>query len=160
MKKVTFLVGLPASGKTTYVNSIKDENTTVLSSDDIIQDISDRYGVTYDDAFDKLIGFSNMMFDRGIEESIKLEVDNIYIDRTNLTRRGRERLINRFTKAGYECYAVVFSHKDQETMRHRLESREGKTIPHHVIDSMISNFEYPTVDEGFREVSDYISDVY
>jgi hypothetical protein len=37
----------------------------------------------------------------------------------------------------------------------RILSREGKMIPHHIIESMADSYVEPTLDEGFDEVHLY-----
>jgi len=41
---------------------------------------------------------------------------------------------------------------EHEELMRRLTSRPGKEIPDHIIASMISSFEMPTEDEGFKEI--------
>jgi len=52
----------------------------------------------------------------------------------------------------YEHIAVVFRTPEPEELARRLASRPGKNIPKNVIDSMISNWDEPTEDEGFKEI--------
>ena len=44
-----------------------------------------------------------------------------------------------------------------ETLNERLHSREGKTIPPHVLDNMAKSFYLPLYDEGFDEIT-YVLD--
>jgi gluconate kinase len=46
----------------------------------------------------------------------------------------------------------VFKTPEADELKRRLESRPGKSIPDHVIKSMIDNFEMPTEEEGFKEI--------
>lgn len=151
MPKCTFLVGLPGSGKSTWLaKHLGDmEHTTVLSTDDTIQYIAEEYGMTYDEAFKDLIKFAEKVMWRSVEDALYFQ-DNIVIDRTNLTAKSRARFIRAFE--GYEFEAIVFPTPEPEEWKRRLASREGKTIPQHVLDSM--ELEYPEYIEGFNRISD------
>ena len=46
----------------------------------------------------------------------------------------------------------MFKTPDADELAKRLSNRPGKTIPAHVMRSMIENFDMPTEDEGFTEI--------
>jgi gluconate kinase len=52
----------------------------------------------------------------------------------------------------YEHIAVVFKTPERDELDARLASRPGKNIPQEVVSSMISTFELPTKEEGYKEV--------
>jgi gluconate kinase len=52
----------------------------------------------------------------------------------------------------YEHIAIVFKTPEADELARRLASRPGKSIPDHVVRSMIDNFEMPSLDEGFTQV--------
>ena len=142
--KAKILVGLPASGKTTYRYMNINSGWVWLSTDDIIERICEDYDTAYSDCFGDLIGFAQKVFDRDIESSIDKGLD-VVIDRTNLSRKVRKPFIDKLKKAGY--------HTEEKEWNRRLNSRPGKTIPDDVIRSMMSRFEMPTTNEGFDEVT-------
>lgn len=148
MPNCYILVGVPGSGKSTYLKANIIDVETVASSDNTIETIAEEYGFTYSEAFKDLIGFATKVF----EDDLGLAIDNdddIAIDRTNLTPKVRKRFIDMFKKAGYTVTAVVFETPDEEEWKLRLNSRPGKHIPQDVLNSMVKNFVYPTLDEGF-----------
>lgn len=146
MRKCTMLIGLPASGKSTYAeNSGLTSSACWISTDNIIQDIADDYGFTYDEIFKDAIGLAEKVMWRSLEHAHNKGYD-VVIDRTNLTRKSRARFIRFLT--GYEFEAVVFP--TPENWEERLASRTGKTIPQHILNTM--KLEYPTLDEGFTSV--------
>jgi len=157
MPKVTLLVGVPASGKSTYVDNTiynnPDANSWVVSTDIIIQEICDIHGITYNEGFADLIKFAEKIFFSDIEKAIDRKID-VVIDRTNLTVKGRRKFINMFKPAGYEIEAIVFPIPEQNEWERRLTSRPGKTIPDHVIQGMVSSYTRPTIEEGFDCVRD------
>ena len=151
MKNCYILIGVPASGKSTWVNNNVNLYEAIASSDNTIETVAEEYGFTYSETFNNLIKFATMVFERDLEVAIELE-KNIVIDRTNLTPKVRKRFIDMFKKAGYTVIAVVFETPEADEWKRRLDSRPGKFIPQTVLDSMSKNFVYPNVDEGFDYV--------
>ena len=49
---------------------------------------------------------------------------------------------------------MVFATPEPKELARRLASRydSGKIIPEHVMQSMIENWEEPTLEEGFKEI--------
>ena len=153
MPTCTFLVGIPASGKSTWVKK-HAKFEVVLSTDDLLEDFATLENITYNDAFTKYMPRADKMF-HDILDSCARTGDDVIIDRTNLSKKSRKRLMEKFKDKGYVFKAVVFPVPNQEELSTRLASRPGKTIPQKVMWSMISNFQHPTVDEGFSEVAVY-----
>lgn len=156
MSKCYILVGVPGSGKSTWVDNYSDPEgkwVHVASTDNIISYVADQYGRTYDWGFKNLIKFAEQVMWDDLFFSAN-EGDTIIIDRTNLTPTSRARFINFLKPYGYEFEAIVFSTPDDEEWKRRLD-RPGKTIPSDVLESMSANMAYPTEDEGFSTISEY-----
>jgi predicted kinase len=157
MTKICYiLVGMPASGKSTWIrdnesigNLPGNEPYYVASTDNIIDFIVRQHGMTYDQGFKNLIAFAeSVMWDdlqSAAEQGIK-----IYIDRTNLTVKSRKKFIDFLKPYGYTFEAIVFNTPDETEWRRRLDSRQGKTIPEYVLESMRNSYEVPTLSEGFE----------
>ena len=147
MPSCTFLVGVPGSGKSTWISHRipHREHTTLISTDHVIEYIADAYEMTYDESFKDLIKFAEKVMWKSLEDAVHFQ-DNIVIDRTNLTEKSRARFIKYLE--GYKFYAVVFPTPEQEEWERRLNSRPGKTIPKSVLESM--HLEYPKCSEGFE----------
>lgn len=144
------LVGLPGSGKSTFVRSkVREMDATVLSTDDAIERYALVMGKTYNEVFSETIKGATAYLDDCLDTAIALD-NSIIWDQTNLSKKTRARNLARVPKH-YEKIAVVFQVDDEELDR-RLRSRPGKTIPDHVIKSMKENFVYPTEDEGFDKI--------
>jgi hypothetical protein len=75
---------------------------------------------------------------------------DIIWDQTSTTIASRARKFNMLPD--YYHIAVVFPTPAIEVLKERLASRPGKEIPWEVIQGMIDNFEYPTNEEGFKEI--------
>jgi len=151
MPTVYMLVGVPGSGKSTWLtNNVRQNGNDAvwsLSTDDYIEDIARQEGKTYNDVFkDHIKDATAHMYD---ELKIALgEKADLYWDQTNLSVKSRKGKIAQVPK-DYTKIAVVFKIPDRDELMLRLNSRPGKTIPDHVMNSMIKNFEMPTQDEGF-----------
>lgn len=151
MPKCTILVGVPGSGKSTWIKEHMPL-ANVMSTDTIIENVAHSYGMTYDEGFKELISFAEKVMWRRMTWSIAEQVDFV-IDRTNMTAKGRKKFIDYIKPFGYEFEAVVFTTPDQDEWERRLNSRPGKTIPKHVLDSMVNSFQMPTEDEGFAKIT-------
>lgn len=149
MSKCTFLVGPPGVGKSTYVDHHGCYvDCYVLSTDNIITQIALAYDMTYDETFKDLIGFAEKVFYRNMQRAID-EGSDILIDRTNLTVKGRKKIIDMLKPHGYTFEAVVFSIPERSEWDRRLASRKGKFISRMIIDNMMENYVEPSVEEGF-----------
>ena len=158
MPKCTILVGVPASGKTTWHrNKFLEWPPTVASTDKIIEEVSASYGMTYDEGFKGLIQFAEIIMWRQITTCLMRGGDFI-IDRTNLTAKSRKKFIDKLKLHRYNIECVVFPLPGTEKLpseewNRRLDSRRGKTIPEHILTSMIEHYEPPTESEGFSKIT-------
>lgn len=149
MKKFCIvLVGVPAAGKTTFVNELKEHFTfKIASSDDYIQAQADREGKTYNEVFFECIKYADAAYQNQIHRAFD-NGENLVCDRTFTSIKSRRQIIG-LIPTGYEKIAVFFPTPDHKEHRRRLNSRPGKTIPQHVIKSMIGSLVPPSVAEGF-----------
>ncbi len=148
MPTLYMLVGVPGSGKSTY---IKNNNLgVVLSTDDFIERVADSQNSTYNDVFKSNIKTATSVMNEMLKTAVA-EERNIVWDQTNLTVSSRKNKLSRIPDT-YKKIAVVFPTPNNEELQRRLNSRPGKTIPYHIMKSMINNLQYPSKDEGFDEV--------
>jgi len=160
MTKICYiLVGMPASGKSTWIrdnSSIGDlpgnEPYYMASTDDTIETVSRLYDMTYDQGFKNLIAFAESVMWNDLRQAAE-EGIKIYIDRTNLTVRSRKKFIDFLRQYGYTFEAIVFPTPDETEWRRRLDSRRGKTIPENVLKGMRDGYEVPTLSEGFDKIT-------
>ncbi len=160
MPKCTMLVGVPASGKSTWVQEHMPM-ANVMSTDIVIENVARSYGMTYDEGFKELISFADKVMWRHITWSIAEQVDFV-IDRTNLSAKSRKKFIDKLKLHRFDIECVVFPMPGTEKLsteewNRRLASRQGKTIPNYVLDSMIKNYEIPLPSEGFEKIT-FITD--
>ena len=155
MPTYIMLVGLPASGKSTWAADHIAKNPEmgfqVVSSDDIIEEKALLEGLTYSASHKANIGFAIAEMERRFQQHIKNGV-NIIHDQTNLTVETRKKHLAKVK--GYVKSAVIFT-MAEEKWRRQFEARKAKTgkdIPEFVINNMTKAFEFPTKQEGFNEV--------
>lgn len=147
------LVGLPGSGKSTWTE--KQFKETYLwsykySTDAIIKQIANSYGISYNDGFRNLYSFAEQINNKELIESISKKLD-IYWDQTNTTKKSRAKKLANFPSC-YKKIAVIFTPISDEAWKAALASRKDKHIPQSVIDTMQKTYETPTFDEGFDEI--------
>lgn len=147
MPTLYMMIGVPGSGKTTWIKNNK-HNAVVLSTDDYIERVAEKQGKTYSEVFKDAIGPATDQMEKDLIQAIRNERDIIW-DQTNLTAKARKGKLSRMPK-NYRKVAVYFS--VPQDLRDRLASRPGKVIPEPVIISMINQLQPPTKEEGFDEV--------
>lgn len=149
MKTAKILVGVPASGKTTWTQANMNENTILISTDGHIDAYAKSVGKTYSEVFDEYINeaTSHMMDD--LRYAIANGFDIIW-DQTNINAKSRKKKLKFLND--YEKIAIVFEIPEDKELNRRLTSRAGKFIPYSAMQSMISNFTVPTLEEGFNKI--------
>lgn len=155
-KELIILIGAPAAGKSTWVQKQFQCECHVLSTDNIIEELADAMGKTYDEIFSDYIKVAEKMFWEDFDRHVSEGYSPIFIDRTNMSIKSRARIFNRLQqwhrRHGYTVSAVVFSTPDPVEHERRLVSRPGKTIPKDVVESMIESYEMPIYKEGFNNI--------
>lgn len=158
MPVCTVMVGLPALGKSTYIQRIATHETWVYSTDDYIEAYAEEHGTTYNKAFELAIKLATKANNDRLEQMIDQRVDVIW-DQTNLTPRKRKSIIDRMSAAGYEvncvCLMPPTEADDDKVWKTRLAQRPGKVIPPHILSSMEQSFVVPSLEEGFNRIEIY-----
>ena len=150
MSKVYVLVGVPGSGKSTWVaNQFWAKDCVYVSSDQLIEEEAARQGKTYNDVFKEYVNTAiSLMLDQVI--AAREEGKDIIWDQTSVSVKSRKKKFSMLP--GYEHIAIVFDTPPKDVLDQRLANRPGKNIPWEIVSSMIDNFEMPTEEEGFKEV--------
>jgi len=150
MSKCYQLIGVPASGKTTWVNNQDWAMACAYISTDKWVDIyAKEVGKTYSDVFTDFMPTAVELMAKEVVVAREMNRDIIW-DQTSTTVKSRARKFAMLPD--YEHIAVVFKTPEHKELTRRLLSRPGKDIPDHVIASMIASFEMPTLDEGFTQI--------
>ena len=150
MNRLYMLVGIPASGKTTWANNQSfTKDCVIISTDQYVEEYAAQTGKTYTEAFQEYMPIAvDRMTDAVIEA--REAGRNIIWDQTSTsigTRAKKFRML-----PNYYAIAVVFPIPERQELERRLTSRPGKIVPIDVVDRMIGNWEEPTLEEGFMEI--------
>lgn len=143
------LIGIPGSGKSTWIKNTPIENSVVVSTDNLIEAEAQRLNMTYDEVFHMYIKTASQKINHDVLTAVKNE-KNIIWDQTNITKKGRSSKLAKIP-SDYRKVAIVFPILDAEVLEQRLSQREGKTIPDHIVASMIKHFQIPDLTE-FDEI--------
>ncbi|KAH0770635.1 hypothetical protein KY290_014616 [Solanum tuberosum] len=158
------LVGLPASGKSTWANKwVKEhpEKRYVLLGTNLALDLmkvpglqrKQNYGGRFERLMDRATGIFNTLLSRASQIP-----RNFIIDQTNVYKNARKRKLKPF--ANYKKIAVVIVPTPEE-LKFRGEKRfkeMGKEVPAEAVNQMLVNFvlpmskDMPRADEYFDEV--------
>ena len=164
MNKVEVLVGLPGSGKSTRLSFVDDPefggDVFVYSTDAYIEAQAKEAGKTYNDMFRDHIDTATKHMNDVLAIAISAGID-VFWDQTNMSSKKRKGILSKFPKSyRKECWCIRPPQTPEEwgDLEIRLMFREGKTIPHHIIEAMADSYVEPELDEGFDKIT--IVDLY
>lgn len=150
MNTLYMLVGVPGSGKSTWLKSNLKPNSVVLSTDDYIDEYAKNTNRTYSEVINECFKGASEKLALDLEYAIQNQFD-IYWDQTNINKKIRAEALKKIPQ-NYKKIAVVFGVPDENELTKRINSRPGKNIPVYVLRSMIETFTDPSKDEGFDEI--------
>ena len=157
IETVYILCGLPGSGKTTWVEgftrNFDPRDLFIYSTDDLIERWAKEQEKTYSEIWEKSIKDATTEMNERLEEAKKTKKFIVW-DQTNLSRKKRNRIVQKFPTASilYVCFKV-----SSKTLHHRLSNRPGKVIPQQILEKMIESFEIPGMDTNEQPVI-YVGD--
>lgn len=147
-KKVTLLVGLPASGKSTEIACKKDfDDAYLISRDEIIELYNGK------DYNEKWKNADQDHVDKELQKQFKAskEFNNVVVDMTHLTLKSRRRTLSQFGKDWQkDCIVLLPTPK---TIMERIWNRKGKIISDEVYQRMVLSFRPPLLGEGFDNIT-------
>lgn len=149
MPTMYMLIGVPASGKSTWVEKHKGD-ALVISTDNLIEIYAADNGKTYNDVFKEQIKIATKIAMEHAEAAFAAGQDVIW-DQTNITKKSRKGKLA-MVPEHYRKTAVFFATPLEEEWQRRLNSRPGKSIPAHILDSMVEMLEMPEQDEGWSVI--------
>lgn len=150
MPKCYQMIGVPGSGKSTWIrNQIWALGLTVVSTDAFVEDYARAQGQTYNQVFrDYMPRAVDLMAAQVV--FAREHGHSVIWDQTSTTVASRRKKFRMLPD--YEHVAVVFGTPEPAELARRLAGRPGKTIPDHVMLSMLQNLKEPTLEEGFQEI--------
>ena len=135
---IHFLIGIPCSGKSTYIkeNNIKN----ILSRDSIVMELSssDDYNASWVEVNHKDV---DKLLEKRYRDFIR-KGEDFYIDMTNLSKKRRKR----FHHKDFNSKAIMFYVGYEEIMKRNSE-RVGKHIDQSIYTNMIKSFSMGFYDE-------------
>jgi predicted kinase len=150
MPKCYQLVGVPGSGKSTWVDNQDWALTCArVSTDKWVEIYAKEVGRTYSEVFTDFMPTAVELMAKEVIAAREMGRDIIW-DQTSTTIASRAKKFRMLPD--YEHIAVVFQTPDSDELKRRLNSRPGKVIPKRVIETMIEFWEEPTEEEGFKEI--------
>ena len=154
MPTMYMLIGVPASGKSTWVEQNKGD-ALVISTDNLIEMYAADNGKTYNEVFKDQIKIATKLTMQHAEAAFA-GGQNVIWDQTNLTKKSRASKLA-MVPQHYSREAVFFATPLEEEWQRRLNSRPGKSIPAHILDSMVEMLELPDLDEGWHIISYFMN---
>jgi predicted kinase len=150
MNRLYVLVGVPASGKSTWVaNQDWTHECEIVSTDHFVEQYAKEQGKTYSEVFDDYMPFAvELMLDN--VERARIDRKDIIWDQTSTSIKSRATKIRMLPD--YYKIAVVFDVPELDELQRRLASRPGKDVPWNVVERMIAGWQMPTEEEGFDEI--------
>ena len=147
MNKLIMMVGVPGSGKSTWVKNNMPDNSMVISRDAIRFSMlkeGEDYFAHEDEVFEIFIDH--------IAKGLKAGFI-VFADATHLNKKARAKVLNKVHKFADEIEAVVLD-TDLETAFERNDQREGRAwVKHGIIRRMWFSMEMPTKEEGFNKIT-------
>ena len=152
MNKMYVLVGVPGSGKSTWVkNQIWALGMPVVSTDQFVEAYAYKEGKTYSEVFEEYMPIAVKLM---VNHALICQANNLDFiwDQTSTSIATRAKKIRMLPD--YYKIAVVFKTPEPEELKRRLASRPGKIIPEEVSKTMARQLaeEPPTLEEGFDEI--------
>ena len=150
MPKCYQMIGVPGSGKSTWIrNQDWALGLTVISTDAFVEAYAAQQGKTYNQVFQD---YMPQAVDLMAEQVVfaRNHGHSVIWDQTSTTVASRRKKFRMLPD--YEHIAVVFGTPEPAELARRLAGRPGKSIPDHVMLSMLQNLKEPTLEEGFQEI--------
>ena len=143
------MVGVPASGKSTWIkNQHFPEDTVVISTDAFVEAYAEQVGKTYSEVFEEYMPTAiDKMMDQ-VVDAVANGSDIVW-DQTSTTVATRAKKLRHLHE--YNKVAVVVPTPAAAELQERLASRPGKNVPWEVVSDMAQKLETqpPTLEEGF-----------
>lgn len=150
MLQAYIMIGAPGSGKSTWIKNHLQSNVIIISRDNIVMELANTSD--YQKAWNSV---DLKQVDKILQERFDNinGVGNFVIDMPNMSKKSRERWINKIDKSLYKIETIVFElPKEVLIERNKLRQAENKNMPLIAIDQMLNIYEKPSHDEGFNRI--------
>lgn len=161
MQKLIMTIGLPGSGKTTYINefyqlvnagTLPDARTLAyLSSDYYIECEAARLNKNYNEVFNDKIKEATANLEKNLQAALSMK-QSILWDQTNLSVKSRKGKLNKIPD-DYRRIALYFVPNIDRVLEINTERYKfGRDLPEGILKNMINSIQEPTFDEGFDTI--------
>lgn len=148
-KRVFLTVGIPASGKSTFIRKqIKENGGVYISRDEV------RFSIITDE--DYYFGKENLVFDTFVQK-VQNAIDDengpedVYVDATHVSWGSRKKILNRLSFGNVKEVVWLYFKVSAGTALARNASRIGRSlVPETAILSMAENITKPKPNERTR----------
>ncbi|XP_021726338.1 heterogeneous nuclear ribonucleoprotein U-like protein 1 isoform X2 [Chenopodium quinoa] len=162
--EVIMMVGLPASGKTTWAeNWVKEhpEKRYILLGTNLSLDQMKVPGLqrksNYGERFDRLMDRATGIFNTLLSRACKVP-RNYIIDQTNVYKSARRRKLKPFANF-HKIAVVVFPRQDELKFRAEKRFKEmGKEVPPEAVNEMLANYVLP-MSKDMLHTEEYFDEV-
>lgn len=151
---LVLLIGTPLSGKSTFIREhFGDEKYTLISRDEILMEVAGTRN--YNEAWNILSAKKGGQ--KPVDKKLKYRLmtlakagDNVIIDMTNLTMKGRRKHLAKFPKHFKSAIVFEFLTTEEYIARNeKRESEENKSMTLPIIERMKASYQEITDEEGF-----------
>jgi len=150
--ELVMMVGLPATGKTTWAtNYVKNsgKNYNILSTDLILDQMrvyNLRRQGNFGERFQRLMKMGSSAFNKQVNIA-RTKARNYVLDQTNVFPRARSKKINNFRDWGSRVAAVCIPTMEDYQKRQALCAQKNKVVPPDVVANFKKAFTIPSVGE-------------
>ena len=142
---MTMMVGLPASGKSTYAKEIAKENNAIVLSSDAIR--WELFGDETDQGHNQKV-FQELH--KRAKEWLCAGRDVVY-DATNISSKRRRAFLNELTKIDYIKNCVIIATPYEQCLKNNRD--RARQVPEWVIERMYRKWQTPHWFEGWDNVT-------
>lgn len=145
MKSLFLTMGIPGSGKSTYIKTAMRPEDIYISRDKIRFSLlkpNEPYFSKEKEVFRILISKTN--------EALKNGRGDVYVDATHLNKASRAKLLTKLTETPHEINVVFMNTSLKEAIK-RNNNRTGRAkVPEKSIKEMYNSIEMPSSEEGIK----------
>ena len=147
MKKLYLTVGVPGSGKSTYIQNLTNSVGRVRVSRDLIRfalvNENEDYFSKEPEVFNKFIAAIQFCLDAPIYEAI-------YVDATHISEKARNKVLDRLNLKNIEIHILYFDTELDKCLE-RNDKRSGREcVPKSAIYNMHKSLTKPTFNEKYK----------
>lgn len=149
MADLYLMVGIPGSGKSTFIKEHMNKNFVRVSRDEIRFSLLSENDNYFSKEFEVL-----KIFYKTINKNLA-EGKTVVVDQTSLNPEARRKLLNQI-KENYNKLFAIYMDTPLETCIKRNNKREGREcVPVYAIKNMYKKLKPPSLNEGFYRIYTY-----